>query len=175
MAQLSILETIRVGRMSIPLSDNYRAEGSLFGVKLSFTAPETIALVTDALNWQYEGNPTDNTLRGVANYLLWLCGTFGSEAQYVISGTGGGSIVPINPAANPIEFEVSPTSYIPNGDSTKVITSYLGYNLIFVRGGITQSTINTGGSYFSWIKTSGLFTCYPPAATGELFQLYPTI
>ena len=111
----------------------------------------------------------------VDNYLLWLCGTFGSQAQYVISGTGGGSIVPVTPAANPIEFEVSPTSYIPDGDSTKVIASYIGYNLIFVRGGITQSTIDLGGSYFSWVKASGLFTCYPPAATGELFQLYPTI
>lgn len=175
MAQLSILDTIKIGKMSIPISDNYRASGSLFGVKLSFTAPETIALVTDALKWQYEGDPTESTLRGVANYLIWLCGTFGSQAQYAISGTTGGSIVPIMGVPNPIEFVVDATSYIPDGDSTKIIPSFIGYNLLFVRGNLTQSTINTGGSYFTWNKSTGAFFCYPPASTGELFQLYPTI
>ena len=115
--------------------------------------------------------------RGVANYLYWLCGKFALEGQYIITGTGGGSVVPINPGAtpNPIEFEVDATSFIPNGNSTVTIPSFIGYNLLFVRNNVPQSIINTGASYFTWNKVTGVFTCSPAAATGELFQLYPFI
>jgi len=120
---------------------------------------------------------TNPTARGVANYLQWLCGKFGLTAQYVISGAGGGSVLPIFPSSipNPFEFVVSSTSFIPTGSSTAVISSYIGFNVIFVRGGITQSTVNIGGSYFTWDKLSGTFTCSPAAYVGELFQIYPTI
>jgi len=57
MAQLSISETIRLGDISVPLSANYQAKGNLFGERLAFTAPQTIALVTDALRWQWAGFP----------------------------------------------------------------------------------------------------------------------
>ena len=120
----------------------------------------------------------NTSARGVANYLYWLCGKFALEGQYIITGTGGGSVVPINPGAtpNPIEFEVSLSgSYIIDGQSTVTITSFIGYNLLFVRNNVPQSIINTGASYFSWNKTTGVFTCSPAAVTGELFQLYPFI
>lgn len=115
--------------------------------------------------------------RGVANYLYWLCGKFALDAQYIITGTGGGSVVPINPGAtpNPIEFEVTINSFIPEGGSTVTIPSFAGYNLLFVRNNIPQSTVDLGGSYYTWVKSSGLFTCYGPAVGGELFQLYPFI
>ena len=115
--------------------------------------------------------------RGVANYLYWLCGKFALEGQYIITGTGGGSVVPINPGAtpNPIEFEVTGSSFIPDGDSTVSIPSFVGYNLLFVRNNVPQSIINTGASYFSWNKVTGVFTCSPAAVSGELFQLYPFI
>jgi len=117
------------------------------------------------------------TARGVANYLYWLCGKFALEGQFIITGTGGGSVVPINPGAtpNPIEFEVSGSSFMVNGQSTVTIPTFIGYNLLFVRNNVPQSIINTGASYFSWNKTTGIFTCNPAAVTGELFQLYPFI
>lgn len=115
--------------------------------------------------------------RGVANYLYWLCGNFALDGQYIITGTGGGSVVPINPGAtpNPIEFEVDASSFMVNGQSSVYIPSFIGYNLLFVRNNVPQSIINTGASYFSWNKITGLFTCNPAAVTGELFQLYPFI
>jgi hypothetical protein len=56
------------------------------------------------------------TARGVANYLYWLCGKFQIEGQYIIMGVGGGSVIPINPTTfpNPIEFEVTGSSFIIN-------------------------------------------------------------
>lgn len=115
--------------------------------------------------------------RGVANYLYWLCGKFALEGQYIITGTGGGSVIPINPGAtpNPIEFEVTTSSFMVNGQSTVSIPTFIGYNLLFVRNNVPQSIVDMGASYFSWNKVTGVFTCYPAANTGELFQLYPFI
>jgi len=115
--------------------------------------------------------------RGVANYLYWLCGKFGIEGQYIITGIGGGSVIPINPGStpNPLDFEVTSISFITNGQSSAAIPTYIGYNLLFVRNNIPQSTVNLGNSYYSWNKTTGTFTCSPAATTGELFQLYPFI
>jgi hypothetical protein len=113
------------------------------------------------------------TAEGVANYLLWLCGRFALEYQ---AGTGnGGQVIPITPPIGPaqIEFEVSNSSFMVNGQSTVTIPLFIGYHLIFVRSGITQTTINTGGSYYTWDSTTGVFTCFGPATTGELFQLFP--
>ena len=131
---------------------------------------------------QFEGGKeayTNSTSRGVADYLYWMCGKFALEGQYIITGTGGGSIIPINPGAtpNPIEFEVTASSFIVSGQGSIVIPSFVGYNLLFVRNNIPQSTVNMGGgsSYFSWSKITGQFVCYPAAVSGELFQLYPYI
>lgn len=120
---------------------------------------------------------TNIEVRGVANYLYWLCGKFALEGQYVISGTGGGSVIPINPIANinPIEFEVTGSSFMIDGQSVQAIPSFVGYNLLFIRNNIPQSIVNMGASYFSWNKNTGIFTCYPAAISGELFQLYPYI
>jgi hypothetical protein len=116
--------------------------------------------------------------RGVANYLQWLCGKFGLEAQYYIGGTAGGSVLPIYPNAipNPIDFTVAISgSFMVDGQSTVIIPSYINYNIIFVRGGIVQPSINLGSTYYNWNKVTGTFTCYPAATEGEIFQLIPTI
>jgi hypothetical protein len=177
MAEITIPDMIEIGDVSTYLAANYEGEGSLFGERLAVTSPQSIQLVTDALRWQYESFPDDSTIRGVANYLQWMCGKFGLTAQYVINGAGGGSVIPIFPTANPdpVEFSVSPTSIIPSGGSSASISSFIGFNVIFVRGGITQSTLNTGGSYFTWNKGTGTITCNPVAYNSELFQIYPTI
>ena len=116
-------------------------------------------------------------VRQVANYLYWLCGKFALEGQYILTGTGGGTVVPVNPVEtpNPIEFEVTATSFMIDGQSSIAITSYIGYNLLFVRNNIPQSIVNMGNSHFTWDKTIGLFTCYGAASSGELFQLYPFV
>lgn len=134
------------------------------------------------------------TIRGVGNYLYWLCGKFGIEGQFIITGAGGGTVLPITPGStpNPLEFVITLNavngSVMIEGESTLVLNgtteypigsgikpNYIGYNLVFFRNNIPQSTINTGASYYTWNKTTGTFTCSPAAVEGELFQLYPTI
>lgn len=118
--------------------------------------------------------------RGVANYLQWLCGKFGLEAQYVIGGNSGGSVLPIytTPIPNAIDFVVAMSgSFMINGQSTVIIPSFVNYNIIFVRSGIVQPSINLGGgtSYYYWDKATATFTCSPAAVEGETFQIIPTI
>lgn len=127
---------------------------------------------------QFSGGVDKNYLdvNSVSNYLNALCGKYALEANYLIRP--GGILSNITTPAivpTPIEFVVSNNSIIANGDNGAIIPSFIGFNLLFIRNGISQSTINNGGSYFSWDKGTGTFICYPPAILDELFQLYPFI
>lgn len=57
MAQLTISETIDVAGLSIPIAANYEAQGDLFGKRLAVASPTVIAVISDALKWQYEAFP----------------------------------------------------------------------------------------------------------------------
>jgi hypothetical protein len=119
----------------------------------------------------------DNGSRGVANYLYWMCGKFQIEAQFIIQGVGGGIVSVLDPFAtpNPLEFSVDEVSIIADGESSATFTQFIGYNVLFVRNNVPQSTIDNGGSYFSWNKTTGQFSISQSAYTKELFQIYPFI
>ena len=155
------------------------------------------ASLFNGLSFVIEGYPKDNELQGsllvtsfaggvdaydngsrkVANYLYWMCGKFQIEAQFIIQGVGGGIVSVLDPFAtpNPLEFSVDGSSVISDGESSATLTQFIGYNVLFVRNNVPQSTINNGGSYFSWNKTNGQFTINQSAYTGELFQIYPFI
>lgn len=127
----------------------------------------------------FTGGSTEynNGSRIVANYLYWMCGKFQIEAQFIIQGVGGGIVNVLNPFAtpNPLEFTVSESSVVPDGGSSVTITEFIGYNVLFFRNNVPQSTIDNGGSYFSWDKTTGQFSISQSAYAGELFQIYPFI
>lgn len=174
---LTISETIVVGDISSALAANDNSAGALFGKRLaSPTSPVTIRMVADALQWAVDGgNVSDADLRGIANYLIWLCGKYAFEAENII-GAGGSVSTLIPGALRParIDFTVSATSYFPTGSTGGSISSFLGYNLDFIRGGISQSTLNTEPSYFSWNRATATFAVYPALAEGEVIALIPT-
>ena len=57
MAQLTVTDTIEIADLSIPIAANYQSNGDLFGHRKATTAAPTIAIVADALRWQYEAFP----------------------------------------------------------------------------------------------------------------------
>ena len=84
---LSIADTIRVGDMSGPLSSLYVDKKAMYGgTVIRPVPPLLITIITDALRWATVETAADQ--RSVANYLYWLCGRFGLEAQNIISGPG---------------------------------------------------------------------------------------
>ena len=130
---------------------------------------------------QFAGGVTastgDTNLRKCANYLYWLCGGYALTAQG-ISGEGGVAPIVANfdlPA--PYDFTVTNTSFIIAGQQSKSITNFIGYNILFIRGGVPQSQNDQGDgtSYFTWNSNTGLFNMYPEASLGEPLLLYAQI
>lgn len=189
----TIAETIDIGDASVFLSGNDNSKGSLFGKRLaSPTSPVLIAIVTDAIRWEYDTYPTDETLRGSCNYLLWLCGRYRLEAQAAISGGGGGTVIPggggsggTGTMPNPLDWIVSDTissaAPLGRGDSTVTLDGTLGnvdfrgYNIDFFRGGQPQYTTDPqdGSTWYYWNRVSGLFIIYGEAQEGEPMRISP--
>jgi len=170
----AISDIIQASKVSQYLSTDATAKGTLFNKReINPYLPYLIYRVSYSVRWMYAIDPDYDNLQQVANYLSYLCRAYYLTAQGIISG-GGGSVTPITPsiAPAPYMFIVSGSSFIPTGDSTKTISAFVGYNLLFVRGGIPQSTVNAGGTYYSWDSGTGEFVCYDAANEGELFQLY---
>lgn len=180
-AILTIPEIIEIGKVTTYLSPNYTSKRALFGGSvIKPTPPVQIAFVTDGLEWGYLGGAqTSASLRSTANYLYWLCGQFQLEAQNIINGPGGGSVIPPSPSTttpNPYDFEVTPSSTpLADGESSVTLSSFIGYNVDFYRNGIAQNTTNIGASYYSWNKVTGLFEIFGAAITGEVFRIVPTL
>lgn len=171
-------QAILWGDISIYLAANDNANGAIFGRRItSPSSPITIAMVTDALRWgSATGAQTAISVREVTNYLIWLEGKYGQEAQYIAEGGGGGSVIPVNPGAIPsrLDFIVSDSTPVSTGQSSVIFTDFVGYSLLFNRGNQPQMTIDDGfNTWFSWNKLTGQFQCFGAANESEPFSLIP--
>ncbi len=148
---LTIPQVIAIGKASIYMANNYAAENTVWGQRIvQQPDPVEIALFTDILNWQYTQFPNDTSLRGTANYLIWLCGQFQLRAQGL---PGGGAVTPIpsNMLPNKIEFTVSASSPIVNGGNTLILPlTWSGLGVIFNRVNLPQTSVNTEPQYFTF-------------------------
>jgi|GEM_PF-1760915 len=184
MAIPTVAQSIIRGKISGYLAGNDNAKGNLFGGRLA--APGsilTITMVYYGLMWGSEGGAqTDASLRNVSNYLIWLCGQYGMEAQAISQGAGGGTVIPGTPSnvPNPYDWEVTALSEpLADGESSVTLDGtngtidYRGYNVDVLRNGVGQNTTNNGGTYFTFSRVTGLFTVFPAASSGELFRITP--
>jgi hypothetical protein len=170
---LTVAQIIDIGKISQYLAQNDVLKGNLFSPRVAPLTPQILYLERKAVEWMYNLDPANTSLSQTSKYLYSLCRGYNLQAQQ-ISGTAG-AISPVNPAQipNPYDFIVTGSSLIANGQSTVTLPAFAGFNVLFVRNGIPQSTINTGASYFSWVKATGVFTVSPAAVLGEQFQIYP--
>ena len=174
---LTALQIVSIAKISQYLAENDIEKKGLYGGGMDLELPTKLYCVRENVEWMCNQNQLDDTLFATSTYLYALCGKYGIQAQYIV-GTGGSIAPPISPSVVtpvPIEFLVSASSTMVNGQSTLVIPNYINYNLLFLRNNIPQSSVNLndGSAYFSWDKITGTFTCYGAAVTGDLFQLYP--
>lgn len=144
----------------------------LSGGGTDINLPEKIYSIGESVKDRFTKDPTDETLTSTANFLYAIMGKYAIQAQ---AQTGsGGSIAGVTSGSTPVPYNFivdASTSFMVNGENSKTISSFIGYNLLFARGGIVQSTINTESSYYSWDKTTGAFTCTPALITSELILL----
>lgn len=188
---LTIEETIEVGDVAGPLAATYATKGTVYRPRLVKPVPPVmIAVFTDILRWAYDGGAASaQTQRNIANYLYWMCGQFQLEAQNIISGPGGGSVVPTpsgGGAPNDVDFIVDGTTFIATGeysglfDGTGGRPDLRGYNVEFYRGGTVQYTTPQlgGGAYYAWNSVTGLLSLFPNPGLGiatvdEAFRISP--
>lgn len=177
----SVAQTITRGKISAYLAGNDNAKGTLFGArKASPGSIVTISMVTDGLSWGYDGGAqTEASLRSTANYLIWLCGQFGNEAEYISQGAGGGAVIPGGGSLlTPLDWIVgASTEPLATGETSVTLTDFIGYEINFTRGSIQQYTTDPGdgSNYYSWNKSSGLFTLLgnaPAAVLGEPMRIF---
>lgn len=173
MSVYSVAQIIRIAKISQYLCSVEIMKQGLFGGGIDLELPEKIKNVRDDVEYWYGLDSTDDTLRETSNYLYALCGRFAMAAQGVTGG--GGSISPTNPNVSlpaPIEFVVdASTSFMTEGETSVLIPSYIGYNIMFSRNNIIQTQIDTAGSYFTWNRVTGLFTVAGAAQLDELFSI----
>lgn len=134
------------------------------------------------VEYEYAQDSDSENLYAMGNYLLTLCGRYLFQAQSAT--VGGGTVTPIVPsdAPDPYIFEVdNSTTLFTTGSSSAILpASWSGYNVLLFRGTILQSTVNTGGTYYSWDSSTRTLVLLPSgvsgqATLGELFQIYPSL
>lgn len=154
----------------------------LNGGGIDLQLPLKIRSFRVSIEKQYNAYPSDPTLIATSNKLYALCGIYGIMAQNK-SGGGGGSISPITPISTGVNFlewividsgvPISTGGSILLLDGSGAYPDWRGYNLEFNRGNVLQDMLNSGASYYSWDRTTGVFQCFPIAAVTEEFSLRP--
>ncbi len=171
---LSTQQKLNIASISEYLSAVDIKKKGLFGGGVPLNLPQKIYIIRKSIAYWYSLDPTDDTLTGTGNYLMALCGLYGLEAQEVV--TSAGTVAPSSTSSAPLPLQfivaASGTTFI-DGQSSATLTTFIGYNLLFARGGIAQSVVSSEPSYYSWSRTTGMLTISPMAFTGELFQIYP--
>lgn len=170
---LTPTQIINIARISQYLAGDDVAKGTMFGARKIPTSDRLLYMERKAVSWMNDLDPSNSTLRLTSNYLYSLCRGYNLRAS-AISG-GSGSISPITPSTfvpAPIEFIVTGSSFMADGDTSVLIPQFAGYNILFNRDNMPQTQIDTGnGTYFTWNRNTTLFTVYGAANLDELFSI----
>lgn len=162
MAITTIPQAIERGYLSVSLVGNANAKGALFGGKIAAPGSQrTIQMISDALSWGYDGGAqTEQDLRQMANYLVWLIGVYGLEAAVMIDGGGGGSVVPGGGGGSAI-FPLYITSANFESDGISYNNPQIvGFNLIVFVNEYVQQWLAASGTTFSY-TSSGIVMNIP--------------
>lgn len=170
---LTTLQIINVAKISQYLAIRDITVKGLFGGGVDLSLPNKIYNLRKSIEYWYDLDPSDTSLVTTGRYLMAICGIYGQIAQGITGGSGTvAAISGTTGAPPPYDFKVdASTSFIIDGQSQKTITAFIGYNIIFVRGNIAQSTVYNGGSYYSWNSATGNFVVSPSAVSTELFTI----
>lgn len=174
MATLTIAEKIAIAEINEYMITAAIVKGGLYASGIDVELPTKIRVIRESIQYKYNTDPSETTLTQTSNYMLGLC-LFVAAAKN-ITGNGGtiAGVHPIGSPPNPYDFIVSGSSFIPSGDTSKIITAFIGYNVEFIRGSIPQYTTDPGdgSTYYSWDKDTGTFTLSVAAQDTERFRIY---
>jgi hypothetical protein len=173
----TIANTIAVASVTSALASGDIGKGKLFNPYQKRFERYPLMITTERIIIQkiYNNNPSYTNLQVASDYLYDLCGSYQNKAQNIVTGAIGGSVGGIAGFVLParLEFTVSNTSLIQAGATSITLSAFIGFDVLFVRGGLPQSQISSQPTYYSWNPATGLFSVTPAAVLGEFFQLIP--
>jgi len=169
MAIATIAQAIAQGQIALYLIGNDNAKGSLFGKRL--TAPGSmvsVAMITDALDWGNSGGAqTTKDLRSMANYLIWLIGMYGQQAQAISQVQGGGAVVPGGSAY----------TYYNLVDTIGTQATTYSNSILVSAQQVATMTVNSGplqtiaGGDFTFTASTGTITWNQEFLVGDIIAL----
>lgn len=176
---MTVAEKILIAELSQYISLNAINKSGLWGGGEDLSLPRKIYLVRKGVERTYNQDPTDTTLFGTSNLMMALCGAYQFIAQ--ARQNSGGAVVPISVGSgpSPLDFIVSASSYAVTGATSISIPQFIGYEIIFARGGTVQyTTPQPGGSaYYSWSSATGILRLLPDPGgaltEGEAIHIQP--
>jgi len=145
---LSIADILDIANISEFLAVCDIERGGLYGGGMDIELPRKIYIVKQNVQWLYDLDPDNTTLRFTANYLYALCNRYVLQAQN-ISG-GGGSISPVNPSFGiTFEYLIEVNGGVP--DFTNA-TDYddpriIGHNLVIFWNDIPRFLVSGEWAY----------------------------
>ena len=89
----TVPDIIEIAQLSQPLAANYIQKRGLYGGGIDRKLPRLLYMVRKTVEKRYDQDPSDSTLVKTANYLYALCAPFNLEAQNMLAGGGGGTIL----------------------------------------------------------------------------------
>lgn len=153
-------DILLLAKIAQPISFVDRAEKQLFrGGAIDYRLPLMISCERLSVQWTFDTNPTDSTLRGTSNYLYDLLGIYAIKAQNVINNLSGS--LPIVTGANDDSVQVG-----ENATFTITVTSSSSYSVAWYRDGIlipgetglsytlTNAQLSDSGAVFMAIVTN---------------------
>lgn len=161
MSIATIQEAIDRADVSIYLCGNDNSKRAMFGGRKAAPGSQvSIAMITDALRWGFSGGAqTTQDLREVANYLIWLIGFYGQQAQAILQGSGGGTVIPGGNDSTIYPIYITSANFEPDGisyDNPNIV----GDNLIIFVNEYVQQWLAASTTTFSY-TASGIVINIP--------------
>ena len=167
-------QVINIANSSCVYASNELSGGKFHSSSLDKRLPSLIYAVRQGLEWLYELDPAHEDILPISNYLISIC-KFSDKAEANMGSGGALPIVLGTASPSALDWIISASSTpLATGETSVTLTQFIGYDINFIRGSLTQYTTNPGdgSTYYSWNKTSGLFTISSAASLGEQMRIF---
>jgi hypothetical protein len=141
MPQYSVDDIIKIGDISTYLSANYIEQGKIYGDRMSQDMDTTIAMVTDALRWQWAAFPDVAEVRAVGRVTIDQLGDDGDNIAVYVNDPDYGIIQLGNKTEDPSD---TTTTILAGALSNNCSLNSYGYQIIW-----------SGSNYFTIIGREG--------------------
>lgn len=154
-----ISEILEIARIAQYLAFNDQSKKLFLKGNSNARLPYMITCERLSVQWQYDTDPTDSTLRGTANYLYDLLGIYGIQAEVILAAQGGVAPIVTGPSNQSVTLgDVASFTIGVTSSLSYSVAWYIDGVLVPGQIGLTYSftpTLDQSGSIVSAIVTNG--------------------